>query len=201
MILKEKTISCVVIDDEIESCNRLQDLLEKIPGIRVTGCETSGEAGIKTVVKLMPDVVFLDVEMPDYNGFDIIRNIREKNVFPEFILVTGYSQYAIKAIKNEAFDYLLKPVDIDELRNSVCRLRTAQTKRLEQILPEKLKSLYSLTNREVEVVALLIQGKTSNEIADELFISIHTVNTHRRKILLKTNSSSTSNLMSKIQSL
>jgi len=201
MILKEKTISCVVIDDEIESCNRLQDLLEKIPGIKVTGCETSGEGGIKTVVKLMPDVVFLDVEMPDYNGFDIIKKIREENVFPEFILVTGYSQYAIKAIKNEAFDYLLKPVDIDELRNSVCRLRTAQTKRLEQILPEKLRTLYSLTEREIEIVGLLLEGKTSGQIADELFLSIHTVNTHRRKILAKTNSNGTSNLMSKIQSL
>lgn len=198
---KEENISCVIIDDEIDACYRLQVLLEKIPGVSVIGCETDANKGVRSVINLLPDVVFLDIELPAHSGFDIIKEIRNENVYPEFILVTGYSQYAIKAIKNEAFDYLLKPVDIDELRDSIFRFRSAKTKKLEKILPEKLKSMYSLTGREIEIVKLLIKGHTSNQIADLLFISCNTVNTHRRRILSKTNSSSTSNLLAKIQLL
>ena len=200
MRLIEKNISCVIIDDEINSCYRLQELLEKIPGVSVIDCETNGDDGIKTVIKSGPDIVFIDVEMPAYNGFDIIKKIRAKNVTPCFVIVTAYSQYAIKAIKNETFDYLLKPVDIDELRDTISRFKTEQTKKLELIVPEKLKSMYSLTDREIEIVTLLLKGKTSKQIAELLFISIHTVSTHRRKILFKTGSNSTSDLLSIIQS-
>jgi len=126
-----KLIKCVIIDDEIEACDRLQSLLEKIPNVSVITAETKVETGIKKVIALSPDIVFLDVEMPKENGFEVVKEIRAKNVFPTFIFVSGYNQYAIKAIRSAAFDYLLKPVDIDELNETVVRYCNAQKEKLE----------------------------------------------------------------------
>ncbi len=101
-----KNIKCIIIDDEQESCDRLERLLNKIPGIEVLTKETKPDAGIKGGNALFPDIVFIDVEMPGKSGFDVVNEIRDKNVFPTFIFVTGYNQYAIKAIRNAAFDFL-----------------------------------------------------------------------------------------------
>ncbi len=191
-----QNITCLIVDDEAEACDRLEHLLQKITNVEVIGKETNAEKGIAEAVRLFPDVVFLDVEMPEKNGFEVIKSIHGRDVFPTFIFVTGYNQYAIKAIRNAAFDYLLKPVDIDEMREAVERFRSAQREKLTTVLPAKLKSQFSLTDREIEIIRLLREGKTSKEIGEILFISIHTVDTHRRNILQKTNTGSTAALFS-----
>jgi len=116
-----KNITCIIIDDEKDSCDRMENLVSKISGITILTKENNPETGIKEVVRLTPDIVFLDVEMPGKNGFDVVHEIREKNVFPTFIFVTGFDQYAIKAIRSAAFDFLLKPVDIDDLNAAIER--------------------------------------------------------------------------------
>lgn len=187
-------IRCTIIDDEQEACDRLERLLNKIDHIKVEAKSTDAVEGIDTATELYPDIVFLDVEMPGKSGFDVVKSIREKNVNPSFIFVTAYDQYAIKAIHNEAFDYLLKPVDIDELRTAIKRFIRKRQEKAKTLLPRKLKAEYALTDREIEIVDLLIQGKTSKEIAEELFISKHTVDTHRRNILGKLKINSTNEL-------
>src|SRR3990170_6826877 len=132
-------INCIIIDDEQEACDRFESLLSKIPGVEVTAKENNPEKGIKEVIKLFPDIVFLDVEMPGKSGFDVVSEIREMKVFPTFIFVTGYNQYAIKAIRNAAFDFLLKPVDIDELKEAINRFKEVQKEKQKIIVPEKLK--------------------------------------------------------------
>ena len=178
-------IKCIIIDDEIDACDRLESLIKKIPSIEVLSKETEPGEGIGEVVKLAPELVFIDVEMPGMSGFDVVKAIRKKGVFPTFIFVTGYDQYAIKAIRNEAFDFLLKPVDIDELKETIDRYRIALQEKKKIMLPEKLKKQYSLTDREIEIIELLLDGKSSQQIADKLFISRHTVDTHRRNIIEK----------------
>lgn len=196
-----KNIKCIIIDDEQEACDRLKSLLEKIPTITVSATETQVEMGMQKVTELNPDLVFIDVEMPNKNGFDAVKSIRNNNVFPTFIFVTGYSQYAIKAIRNAAFDFLVKPVDIDELKEAINRYRKIQKEKLEIILPEKLKSMHSLTDREIEIIKLLMKGKSSQDISQILFISKNTVDTHRRNILSKTNNTTTSELIAHINSI
>ncbi|MFQ5512781.1 MAG: LytR/AlgR family response regulator transcription factor, partial [Candidatus Krumholzibacteriia bacterium] len=68
-----------------------------------------------------PDIVFLDIELPRKTGFELIDEVNGREVYPTFILITAYSQYAIRAIRARAFDYLLKPVLIDELKEAICR--------------------------------------------------------------------------------
>jgi len=190
-----KNIKCIIIDDEQEACDRLERLLIKIPGVEVIAKEKNPETGIKEAIRSFPDIVFIDVEMPGKSGFDVVAEIREKKIFPTFIFVTGYDQYAIKAIRNAAFDFLLKPVDIDELKVAIERFRVEQKEKQKIIVPEKLKVKYLLTEREIEIIKLLLEGKSSQEISEILFISKHTVDTHRRNILEKTGLKSSNELL------
>jgi len=194
-------IKCVVIDDEKEACDRLEALLCKISNLDVIAQETNADSGIKTIIELSPEIVFLDVEMPNKSGFDVVKEVNESGLQPTFIFVTGYNQYAIKAIRNAAFDYLLKPVDIDELKEAVNRFIKTQKEKQKILLPAKLKSLYKLTDREIEIIKLLLEGKSSKEIGEKLFISKHTVDTHRRNILEKVDAKSTSELHSVLKNL
>ena len=191
--MKSEKIKCIIIHDEFDIRERLASLLSKIEGIEIEAKEGIPEKAIETVINLKPDIVFVDVEMPRMNGFDVVNKIRGQFCYPTFIFVTAYNQYAIKAIKQEAFDFLLKPVDIEELSQTIERYKEKRDKSILQ--PVNHHRFDCLTEREKEVLALLFKGLTSKEIAIELFISKTTVDTHRRNILDKTGIKSTAELI------
>jgi DNA-binding NarL/FixJ family response regulator len=177
----------IIIDDEKHACERLKRLLSSFPQINVIDFFTNSKQGFESITKQKPDLVFLDVELENnISAFDLLKQL-DKNLYrPHIILVTGFSQYSIKAIKNEVFDYIIKPVDIDELKASINRL----TEHLSFKTSQTLTRFSMLSTRESEVLNHVLEGKTSNEIADLLFISINTVHTHRRNILKKTGAGS-----------
>lgn len=181
-------ITAILVDDEKQALNRMADLLRLFPNIEIIHKEFEPENAIELIVKHKPNIVFTDVEMPGMTGFDVVKAVRERFVFPEFIFVTAFSQYAIKAIKAEAFDYLLKPVDIDDLRECLARFNQKQNQ-----FPHIENSC--LSEREKEVARLLCKGLTSQTIADTLFISKHTADTHRRHILEKLGLKNTGELL------
>lgn len=112
----------ILIEDEIYSRKLLQKMLqEHCKDIEFMGAAHDVSSGIALIKKTKPDVIFLDVEMPGGSGFDILNAFES----PDFktVFVTGYDHYAIKAIKYSAVDYLLKPVSLDELKNTIERLR------------------------------------------------------------------------------
>lgn len=181
-----RKINCILIDDETEALERLESLLVKFDFVNILQKIEIPDKSVEIIVKLNPNLVFLDVEMPRKNGFDIIKEVHKQSINPTFIFVTGYNQYAIKAIRAAAFDFILKPVDIDELKEALERFCKVEEDREITRLPDKLLKEYSLTQREIELLQLIAQSKTSKEIAEILFISKHTVDTHRRNILKKT---------------
>ena len=191
--MQNKNIKCIIIDDELDIRERLESLLNKIDGIEVLCKEGIPEEAVEKVIELKPDIVFLDIEMPRMNGLDMVSKIRKRYFYPTFIFVTAYNQYAIKAIKKEAFDFLLKPVDIEELSQTIERYKE---KRSKNIKPVNNPRFDCLSEREKEVLELLFRRLTSNEIAKTLFISKTTVDTHRRNILEKTGVKSTLELLS-----
>jgi len=173
-----ETITCIIVDDEKDGRERLKKLLSHFAEVKILATEAEPEAGIEQVCTLKPDVVFLAIEMPRMSGFDVIDAVKSRNVTTQFIIVTAFSHYAIRAIKSGAFDYLVKPCDFDELKMALTRFRSGK------ILGHPM--LRSLTDREKEVLTLIVHGAKSKEIAAKLFISKTTVDTHRKSIIEKT---------------
>lgn len=116
-------IKSLIIEDERRSREVLLELVDLIPGLEVVGEAGDVDTGIEKIIELQPDVIFLDIEMPVKNGFDLIRELKETGENPEVIFVTAYDKYAIEAFKYAAFDYLMKPVGLTELNSSINRLR------------------------------------------------------------------------------
>jgi len=111
-------IKAIIVEDEARSADVLKTLVEKYcPTIEIVAHAQSVEAAVETIKAISPDLVFLDVELPDGSGFKVVESFRP-NTF-EIIFVTAFEHYAIKAIKACALDYLLKPVDIDDLVEAV----------------------------------------------------------------------------------
>ncbi len=190
-------ISCIIIDVESEIRKRIANLLNQFEVIQIVASEGMPEIAIEKTIKLNPDIVFVNVEMPRINGFHIINAIRARHCYPTFIFITAYQQYAIKAIKHGAFDYLLKPIDIDELSDTLERYKQENFNgRPSEILDIPLLSV--LTNREKEVLSLAMECNTSKAIANVLCINKTTVDTHRQKILEKTQMKTISELIIKI---
>ncbi len=175
-------IRCLIIDDESDSLTILESLLKKIGGVDVITKERDPSTAIKKALTMKPDLIFVDIEMPHCNGFEVIEEIRN-NYSPQFVIVTAYSHYAIKAIKNEALDYILKPIDIDELKKTLDKFR----KKIENERKDLFFNIHKdlLTERENEILELVLKGFTSKEISNQLYISKTTVDTHRRNMLRK----------------
>jgi two-component system LytT family response regulator len=114
-------ITALIVDDEKNSCETLQSLLtDCCPDVSVVKyCQTIDEA-VKAVELHHPNVVFLDINMKGENGFDLLERV--KTIDFEIIFTTAFSEYAIKAFKFSAIDYLLKPIDVDELMAAVDRV-------------------------------------------------------------------------------
>ena len=176
-----KTI-CYIIDDEPKALKLLERLMEIVVPEWELLCFTSAKQLIQHCSEAPPDVLFSDIEMPDLSGFKLLEKLREKGIRPMVVFVTGFDHYAIKSIKAAVIDYIVKPVDIDDLREAVIRIK------------EKLKSpsissvidkLDVLTPTEKEVLKILARGTTSAEAAKTLNSSPHTINTHRNNILKK----------------
>lgn len=111
-------IKAIIVDDEKDGAEVLQFLVQQnCSQVQVISMEHSVESAISSIQKMKPDLVFMDIEMPTGTGFDVIQNTNE--VGYETIFITAYEHYAIKAFKTNAIDYLLKPVDVDELINAV----------------------------------------------------------------------------------
>ena len=188
-------LNCILIDDEQEALDRLESLLIKFDFVNVLEKFYNPEEAVEKIVEQKPDLVFVDVEMPRKTGFDIIEEVRKQNVNPKFIFVTGYNQYAIKAIRAAAFDFLVKPIDIDELKDALNRFYESQIRNTTNGIPVDLIKKYDLTEREIEIINYLMVGKSSKEIAEELNLSKLTVDAHRKHILEKTKFHSTAELI------
>lgn len=129
-------ITATIVDDEPDCCESLATLLERYcPEVKVLDICYSAEAAIESVKEHKPKILFLDIEMPFMNGFELLGKLDDTHF--ELIFTTSYDQYAIKAIRFSALDYLLKPIDREELQKAV--QKAAQ--RHQHPLPQQLDLL------------------------------------------------------------
>lgn len=160
-------ITAVVIDDEKKSIDILKRLLEEINNeVIIVGEAQSVEEGYATIIEKQPQLVFLDVEMLDGTGFNLLEKF--SSVTFQVIFITAYDQYAIKAFKYSAVDFLLKPVDIEELEVAVQRVKQNIEKDLGNI--EQIRVLLNNIKRENTTKKIAIKSAVkydfinSNEI-------------------------------------
>jgi two-component system LytT family response regulator len=114
-------IRCILIDDENNSLEMMEWLLKTYcPQVSIEAMCNSSEKGIEAIRKFKPDVVFLDIEMPHMNGFDMLEQFDK--LFFDVVFCTAYDQFAIRAFKYSALNYLLKPVDPADLQETIRRL-------------------------------------------------------------------------------
>jgi two-component system LytT family response regulator len=114
-----KTFKTLLIEDERLAREELKSLLKDYLEIDIIGEAKNGEEGIALIKEYNPDLVFLDINMPGMNGFEMLKQIED---LPRVIFVTAYDEYALKAFEVNALDYILKPVDPERLREAIQKL-------------------------------------------------------------------------------
>jgi DNA-binding LytR/AlgR family response regulator len=133
-------IKTIIADDEPDAVELLKKLLKDFSEIKIIATTNSASSAYKAVLKHEPDLLFLDIQMPMGNGIELSEKLRKLSIHPAIIFVTAYDKYAISAIRQAAFDYILKPVNRDELKEVVLRfINSQQYIKLE----EKLDHLYA----------------------------------------------------------
>lgn len=128
------SLKAIIIDDEEHARMALAaQLNQRAPEIEIVAQCSNVPDGVLSINKFQPDMVFLDVEMPDYNGFELVEFFKEISF--EIIFVTAYSQYAIRAFEISAIDYILKPVDGDDLHAAIEKVKRkyGNTSRLQRL--------------------------------------------------------------------
>ncbi len=136
--LKSKKMNTVIVDDDVSVRNTLQKLLrENFPSVKVLASAATVEEGYEAVLKYKPDLLFLDIELPDGNGFDILK--RFTRIPFKVIFITGHQEYAITAIKVSALDFILKPIDNEEFISSVGKAQELISSEEQQLKFEALR--------------------------------------------------------------
>lgn len=140
--MKLEKIKAIVVDDELRARTLLQGMLhEYLPQVEVLALCEDVPSAVKTIRKLKPNLIFLDIEMPGNSGLELFDFFNEGEIDFEIIFTTAYSDYAIQAFKLSAVDYLLKPIDVAELENAVARYQTKTNRQKSElaILSQNLK--------------------------------------------------------------
>ncbi|WP_264520195.1 LytR/AlgR family response regulator transcription factor [Flavobacterium sp. N1994] len=151
-------LRAIVIDD-IESIRKENIAIIKAncPTISIIGQADSVESGVKLIKQLVPDIVFLDIEMPDGNGFELLQRL--KPIQFKVIFITGYEDFAIRAFRFSAIDYLLKPLQASDLREAV---KKAEDSLAKEVFDMKLNNLFVNLERPKNLQKLIL--KTSDRI-------------------------------------
>ena len=121
--MNRENVTVLIVDDEPEARDLLSMLLRRIDGVEIAGTAEGVDEAFEQLIIKQPDLVMLDIQMPLKNGFELLRMVHQAGLNTGFIFVTAHDEWAIEAIRSSAFDYLLKPVDTDELQKSISRFR------------------------------------------------------------------------------
>ncbi|MFT3910839.1 MAG: LytTR family DNA-binding domain-containing protein [Ferruginibacter sp.] len=146
-------IRCILIDDEADSLEVMEMLLKTYcPQVKIEAVCNSAEKGIVAINQFRPDVVFLDIEMPNMNGFDMLEHFDE--LFFNVVFITAYHQFAIKAFRYSALNYLLKPVDPEDLLDTIRRIEKNKAIPLREQMDLLMQSVNNKTNQTISRIAL-----------------------------------------------
>lgn len=206
-----RNIKIVIADDHKLFREGLKSLLAKEENFEVIGEATNGRELLDLLPEIRPDVVLIDLSMPEVSGLEVLQEAKTRLPHIKFIVLTMYDdgQYVAKSVRNGAFGYLLKNADEEELKTAVRQVVLQGKKYFNPHISELLINsmaiqqprAQNLSEREQEVLYLVAQGKTTKDIAHELFVSTRTIETHRANIMKKLEVHNTAELIKKAMEL
>mgnify|MGYP006301131647 FL=1 len=122
--MNKQSFSAVIVDDEKDARNIMESILQDYSEIKVIGTASDGKEGLYLINRLQPDVAFLDIDMPQKDGIHVMRELKELHNQTKIILTTAFEEYAIESIKYHPFNYLLKPIDPEKLKDCIIHLES-----------------------------------------------------------------------------
>ncbi len=131
----------LIVDDEPEARTLLRSLLSEIKNVSVVGEAGNSESALYLLVEHYPDLIFMDINMPGKSGMDLVNLIKNRNVDIPVVFISAHKEYAISAIRNQVYDFLLKPVSKDDLKNIIEKHQRLVKKDLPARLMEVLNSI------------------------------------------------------------
>lgn len=138
--MHEDTLNILIADDEAPARSRLRELLSDIPQTRVVGEACNGKEAVAMTETLCPDILLLDIRMPEMDGLEAAGHLQKTKKPPAIIFATAYDEHAIQAFELNAVDYLLKPIRLERLTNALRKARAllpAQLEELRQLRPAR----------------------------------------------------------------
>ncbi len=184
----------LLVDDHPILAAGVKNLVESVGGFQVVHMATTGEEGLEFLNGNQVDICILDYELPGINGLEVVKRIKEKELETRIVMLSMYDDPSVvREIISLGVDaYILKKDTHNNLKEALIKVVDGKkflSEEVSQILmenPEKEKPKPVLTSRETEIVRLIADDKTNKEIAQDLFISERTVETHRKNIMRKT---------------
>lgn len=196
---ENKIIRVLIADDHQMFLDGLKALLKREKNIQVIGEVSNGTQALEFIKKNTPDLLITDISMPGMSGVELTREVKHRYPEVKVLVLTMYNDKEIvgEILMSEAEGYILKNTGRQELSNAINRIIDNSTYYSNEVLNimmtrmKKQKSIEKntalLTSREIEIIKLIMEELSSEEIADKLFISKRTVDTHRKNIIQKTN--------------
>ena len=153
-------LQAIVVDDESLARKGLRLRLEEVGGVDIVRECSNGREAVNSVAELDPDLIFLDIQMPGMSGFDVVSKLQQDDM-PLIIFVTAFDEYAIKAFDVHAVDYLLKPIEMERLKDAVDRAKAH--KQLDGAVTDKqrlLELIISITGKSENAITQLLKDHT-----------------------------------------
>ncbi|MBK5276606.1 MAG: response regulator transcription factor [Desulfuromonadales bacterium] len=189
----------ILADDHVLIRHGLKWIIQGVDDLEVIGEAGDGIELLSHLATVVPQMILLDITMPNLGGIDTIRAIKNKYPEVKILILTMHKEYLHQALSVGADGYLLKEDADRDLFSAIENIRQGRiyiSPRLTgELLGKRARSSAPLSSREKEVVKLISAGKSNREVAEALFISIRTVESHRARIMAKLNLHSTSELV------
>ncbi|HNY54986.1 MAG TPA: response regulator transcription factor [Chitinophagales bacterium] len=185
-----KEVKLFIVDDHYMSIEGITSLMQHEPEIHIIGHAQNAQSCMAFLQRMQPDVIFLDINLPDKSGIDVCKDIKKSYPAIKIIALSTFNQnsYIQNMLENGANGYLLKNATKEEMLDAIATVlkhKQYLAKEVAESIKENDDKKPVLTRREKEILKLIAEGLTSNDIGKLLFISPTTVDTHRKHILEK----------------
>lgn len=193
-------ISVFIVDDHYMVIEGIRSLLQNDKNIEWAGHAMNAASCQAFLIKQQPDVILMDINLPDKSGIDLCKEVKEKYPYVFIIGLSTFNQQSFiqKMMDNGASGYVLKNATQQEITDAIVTVTKGKTYLSEEAshtLRKEDATTIVLTRREKEVLGLIAEGMTNIEIAQKLFISVTTVDTHRKNLLAKLEAKNTASLV------